>query len=119
MARRASRTASASRWPTRNLYIASQIHAGLDGVQRQLQPPPATESPYADSSGAPLPTSLDAALQALLGSRVMSDGFGPDLVKLYSRIKQSEAARHGQAEDPQDWQRREYFPAGIKVQLPC
>ena len=91
------------------LYIASQIHAGLDGVQRQLQPPPATESPYADSSGAPLPTSLDAALQALLGSRVMSDGFGPDLVKLYSRIKQSEAARHGQAEDPQDWQRREYF----------
>ena len=90
------------------LYLASQVHAGLDGVQRALQPPPATLAPYADG-GPALPTSLGDALQALQGSAVMRAGFGEALVALYGRIKDSEAARHAQAEDPALWQRREYF----------
>jgi glutamine synthetase len=90
------------------LYIASQVHAGLDGVRRSLQPPSATDAPYADG-GTPLPLQLDAALDALEGSAVMADGFGADLLRLYTRIKRSEALRHAQAEDSLDWQRREYF----------
>jgi glutamine synthetase len=91
------------------LYMASQIHAGLDGLATRRAPPLATESPYADDSGAALPTGLDVALQALQGSQVMRAGFGDDLVKLYSRIKHSEFTRHAGADDSQQWQRREYF----------
>ncbi|MDP1531972.1 MAG: glutamine synthetase family protein, partial [Rubrivivax sp.] len=39
------------------LCIAAQIHAGLDGIQRQLTAPPATEAPYGDG-GPALPASL-------------------------------------------------------------
>jgi glutamine synthetase len=90
------------------LYMASQVHAGLDGVQRRLEPPPATEDPYGDA-GTRLPTSLDAALDALEASAVMASGFGSDLLRLYARIKRAEALRHAQAEDADEWQRREYF----------
>ena len=87
----------------------SQVHAGLDGVQRLLLPPPATDAPYADSGAAALPTSLGAALDALDASTVMAEGFGTEVVRLYGRIKRSEALRLAQAEDDVDWQRREYF----------
>jgi glutamine synthetase len=90
------------------LYIASQIHAGLDGLQRGLEPPPATDAPYAEG-GAALPTSLGSALQALRSSEVMQQGFGEAFVHLYSRIKDSERARHDESDDSQAWQRREYF----------
>lgn len=90
------------------LYLASQVHAGLDGLQRALLPPPATESPYGED-GPRLPTSLDAALEALQASPELSAGFGADLVRLYTRIKRSEALRHAQADDGDEWQRREYF----------
>ena len=90
------------------LYMASQVHAGLDGLRRRLQPPLATDDPYGDQ-GARLPTSLDAALDALEGSAVMAEGFGTELMRLYGRIKRAEALRHAQAEDADEWQRREYF----------
>ncbi len=90
------------------LYMASQIHAGLDGLARGAWPPAATESPYADA-GQALPTSLDAALDALEASPVMRQGFGDDLVRLLLRVKRSEALRYAQADDKREWQRREYF----------
>ena len=91
------------------LYLASQVHAGLDGLRRGLQPPPSTESPYADSGAPALPASLDAALDALEGSPVLMQAFGPELLRVLLRIKRSEALRHAQAEDSREWQRREYF----------
>lgn len=90
------------------LYMASQVVAGLDGLQRGLQPPPATEAPYADS-GAALPTSLDAALQALQADPVLQQGFAPGLLQVLLAAKRSEAARLAAADDPVEWQRREYF----------
>lgn len=90
------------------LYLASQIHAGLDGIERRLDPGPATDAPYADQ-GCALPTSLDAALDALAADAAMTAGFGDELVRLLTRIKRAEAMRHAQAEDKDDWQRREYF----------
>ena len=90
------------------LYIASQIHAGLDGLQRQLPALPATETPY--GSDAPLlPTSLQEALNALREDAVLSDAFGPAFVNYLCRIKQAEIDRHALAEDSVEWQRREYF----------
>lgn len=90
------------------LYIAAQIHAGLDGLQRSLLPPPATDAPY---GGAPqmLPTSLAEGLQALRDDAVLVRAFGDDWVEWFARIKQSELERHAAAEDPAEWERREYF----------
>jgi glutamine synthetase len=91
------------------LYMASQIYAGLDGLQRQLQPPPATTSPYTTPSPASLPTDLGVALTALLADPALTQGFGADVLAYYAHIKQQELARYRIAEDKADWLRREYF----------
>ena len=90
------------------LYIASQIHAGLDGLRGQLRAPPATDAPYADTAEK-LPTSLPEALQALRSDVVCCEAFGRDFINVFDRIKQAEINRQVQAEDPNEWQRREYF----------
>ena len=90
------------------LYMAAQVHAGLDGINRQLQPPLATEAPYADSA-ARLPTSIPDALAALQGDAELVDAFGTDFIRYFQRIKMSEHQRHQSAEDPADFERREYF----------
>jgi glutamine synthetase len=90
------------------LYLASQIHAGLDGIERALRAPPATESPYG-ATAADLPTSLGAALDALNGDAVLVDAFGHDFITYFERIKRAEALRYEQAEDKQAFQANEYF----------
>ncbi|MDP3824714.1 MAG: glutamine synthetase family protein [Burkholderiales bacterium] len=90
------------------LYLASQIHAGLDGIARQLKAPSATDAPYA-SAAAKLPTSLGEALEALRADTVLTAGFGEAFVNYFDRVKQSELSRWEQAEDKEDFQRREYF----------
>lgn len=90
------------------LYIASQIVAGLDGLQRRLAPPRATDAPYA-GRGRLLPTTLGAALEAFESDAVMSAAWGPAFAHSLVQIKRSELARHDAAEDKAEWQRREYF----------
>jgi glutamine synthetase len=90
------------------LYIASQIHAGLDGLRRQLLAPPATDAPYAETADK-LPTSLPDALQALHDDAVFCEAFGSDFIRVFDRVKQAEITRHAEAEDKNEWQRREYF----------
>jgi glutamine synthetase len=90
------------------LYMASQIHAGLDGVDAQLQAPPATETPY--SAGAQtIPTSLTDALRALQKDTALCQALGQPFVDYYRTIKQAEHQRMVQAEDVQEFHRREYF----------
>ncbi|RYX90563.1 MAG: glutamine synthetase [Comamonadaceae bacterium] len=90
------------------LYVASQIHAGLDGVRRKLQPPPATDSPYA-AAAEKLPASLPHALQALKADVALHAAFGTGFVDYFTHVKQAEVARHAESPDPADWERREYF----------
>ena len=90
------------------LYFASQIHAGLDGIARGLKAPPATDAPYA-GSGENLPTSLGEALAALREDAVLCEAFGSDFIAWFTRIKESEQQRFAAAEDPDEFQRREYF----------
>ena len=90
------------------LYMAAQIHAGLDGLHKTLQPPPASETPYADGSEK-IPTSLPEGLQALEADAALCEGFGPDVVHHFCRVKRSEIERHAQADDKTDFERREYF----------
>jgi glutamine synthetase len=90
------------------LAIASQIWAGLDGLQRQLDPGAATETPYLGTA-ARLPGSLREALDALAGDAVLQRGMGTEMALVYDTVKRQELARHAQAEDQAQWERREYF----------
>ena len=90
------------------LYLASQIHAGLDGIERRLKAPKATHSPYGVQDEK-LPTSLDEALDALQADSVMVQAFGPAFIHYLVSIKRAEAARFEQATDKVEFQRREYF----------
>jgi glutamine synthetase len=98
------------------LYMASQVHAGLDGVARKLAPGPSADEPY-KTSAEPLPKSLAEALAALKTSACYRAGFGDTFVDYHLRIKQAEIARcdaetGGQSGNPAevtDWEQREYF----------
>jgi glutamine synthetase len=90
------------------LYMASQIHAGLDGIARGLKPPAATESPYGQGNTL-LPTDLGQALAALQADTHLVNAFGPGFVALLSGIKQLEWQRFQQADDKMAFQRHEYF----------
>lgn len=90
------------------LYMASQIAAGLDGMVRQLMPPGASEDPY--NPGHPhIPATLGAALDALQADAVLATGLGQAAMAHFLRIKRAEAARHAEAEDKLEFDRREYF----------
>jgi glutamine synthetase len=89
------------------LYVAAQVHAGLDGLERRLDPGRETDAPYA--AGTPLPASLGEGIEALLSDDALVRGFSAPIVDWYARLKRSELARHDAAEDREAWQAREYF----------
>src|SRR6266568_1374855 len=100
------------------LYMAANIAAGLDGIRRELDPPPPIEAdPYA--ADAPmLPTSLADAVAALDKDTFFRDAFGGTLIDYLLQMKRAELARHDAAvaenpppegQDVTDWEMREYF----------
>ncbi len=92
------------------LALAAQVWAGLDGLQRQLDPGPATTTPYAvPDASQRLPASLGEALDALAADAVLQAGLGPELTWVFNAVKRQELQRFAAAEDPADWLRREYF----------
>ncbi len=86
------------------LYIASQIYAGLHGLDAKLVVP--CEN---DPAAKPLPASLTESLDALALDTTYLEGFGKDFINYYCHIKRFELARYAAADDKLDWQRREYF----------
>ena len=88
------------------LYMASQVYSGLDGIARQLTPPPSSDNPY-DSPAEPLPRSLAEALTGLAGDEYMNLAFGETFVNYYVRLKNAELTRY----DAQvsEWEQQEYF----------
>src|SRR5262249_47582297 len=95
------------------LYMASQIHAGLDGIARKLKPGPAVEVPY-ELSAEPLPKNLIEAPDAVHATRSFRAAFGEACVDYCIAIKRAEIERAGaKPSDPPDqvtdWEHREYF----------
>jgi len=88
------------------LYFASQIHCGMDGVRRKLDPGAPEQTPY-ESKAALLPRSLEEALAALKADGVLREGLGSGFVDYYCRIKEAEIARFNL--EVSDWEHREYF----------
>jgi glutamine synthetase len=98
------------------LYIASQIVAGLDGIERKLKPGPRDDEPYAADRPL-LPTSLGQALDALEASELFREQFGAVFIDYYLKLKRSELGRHRRWVDenranetePTQWEQDEYF----------
>jgi glutamine synthetase len=86
--------------------MASQVVAGLDGLERGLEPPPSADAPY-ETDARRLPPSLDDALDALLADAVLVEGMGRGFVDYLVHVKRAELARH--AAEVGDWEHREYF----------
>jgi glutamine synthetase len=88
------------------LYFASQIYAGLDGIERRLALPPAADTPY-EAKAELLPKTLAEALQCLREDKLLCTKLGERFVDYYCRIKEAEIARFNL--EVSDWEHREYF----------
>jgi len=88
------------------LFMAAQIHAGLDGLAHGLDPGPSADTPY-EAATPLLPRSLDEALRALHEDGVLVEAFGRPVIDWYTRIKRAEIARF--EAEVTDWEHREYF----------
>ncbi|HUT49386.1 MAG TPA: glutamine synthetase family protein [Alphaproteobacteria bacterium] len=88
------------------LYMASQIHAGLDGVNRGLDPGAPVDTPY-EADAPMLPRSLIEALAALRQSTLYREALGDRFVDYIVTLKEAEVTRY--LSDVTDWEHREYF----------
>jgi glutamine synthetase len=88
------------------LYMASQILAGLDGIDRKLDPGPSADAPY-ETKAAPLPKSLREAVVALDEDRFFRAAMGDQFVDYYVFIKSAEIARFEM--EVTEWEQAEYF----------
>jgi glutamine synthetase len=106
--------------PAANPYfwMAANIAAGLDGIERGLTPPPmVTGDPYAEDAEL-LPQSLGAAVDALDGSSFYRRVLGASLIDYLVMMKRFEVNRHAEAVAAEpladgavvhEWEMREYF----------
>jgi glutamine synthetase len=88
------------------LYMASQILAGLNGIDRSLDPGASADTPY-ETKASFLPTSLREAVFALKDDPFFREALGQQFVDYYVYIKNAEIERF-QAEVT-EWEQREYF----------
>jgi glutamine synthetase len=103
-------------------YMASNIAAGLDGIRRGLEPPPAVSADPYTADAPRLPGSLSEAVAALDADQFYRSAFGATLVDYLVMMKRAEIRRYedalaaAAAESPgaavpevSDWEMREYF----------
>lgn len=99
------------------LYFASQIVAGLAGMDAGADPGPQDDEPYA-AARTPLPTSLPDALDALEASQLYRDAYGDIFIDYYVKLKRTEYGRYQRAfaesgapegDLATQWEQNEYF----------
>ena len=100
------------------LYIASQLIAGLNGIENNLDPGPPDTNPY-DTQHTMLPRSLFDALQLFEKDPLFCNGLGQVFVDYYTRLKRTELERfetfvreHSidpSSEATTEWEQNEYF----------
>lgn len=96
------------------LFLASQVFAGLQGIQAALPLAQPVTDPYAAKDHSErLPPSLEQALNHLEASQAMRSWFGDSFVSHFVRIKRHEITRCNQAlakgVSQKDWEAQEYF----------
>lgn len=101
------------------LFIASQVAAGLDGIENKIDPGPLSEDPYSEDV-AKLPTSLEESVGILATDPFYRSTFGDAFIDYLVAIKRSEIGRYQKwlEENPDsstyvngvtEWEQREYF----------
>ena len=105
---RASRLENRIGEPAANpyLYMMSQIWSGLDGIDNNLSPGAAVETPY-DCQAEKLPTNMAIAANNLRASKLFRQRLGDQFVDYYLTIKDAEFSRF--MSTVTDWEQREYF----------
>ena len=88
------------------LYLSGQIIAGMDGLDRQIDPGPSADSPYV-KGGEKLPRNLRDAIGHFRASTLFRSVLGDAFVDYLSQIKTAEIERYEQ--DVSEWEQREYF----------
>jgi glutamine synthetase len=88
------------------LYMASQIAAGLDGIERGLDPGAFHEEPYNVDRPA-VPGSLIDSINALQADTLYRERFGSAFIDYMLMLKTSEWGRF--LAHVTDWEQREYF----------
>ncbi len=77
-----------------NLVMAAVIAAGLDGVERALEPPPpTTQVAYLDATATKLPRTLDEALAAFEADGTLCERLGEEFCHLFLAVKRHEIAK--------------------------
>lgn len=90
------------------LLVATQLLAGLAGLEKQLEPPPAaTADVYASTDAEPLPGSVLEAVSLLRGSTFARSALGEEVRELLCLIGEAEQAAAGA--EVSDWERRRYL----------
>jgi glutamine synthetase len=88
-------------------YVAANLAAGLDGLRRELTPPPMSGAdPYA-ADAPKLPTSLWEAVDHLAADTFFPEVFGENFVRFVTAMKRNEVGRF--LSEVTDWEMREYF----------
>jgi glutamine synthetase len=102
------------------LVLAAVVAAGLDGIQRRLEPPPPTAAmAYVDQESPRLPATLDEAVAAFERDETLGACLGEEFVKLFLAVKRHEIHKarsaipeYGRADWPDvvtDWERENLF----------
>jgi glutamine synthetase len=101
-----------------HLIVAAVLLAGLDGIERRLEPPePVVGDAYRadeEHAGSKLPADLGAALDALEADTVLVDQLGAELVSTFLAMKRFEVERFAEAAGDLDvetvtaWEVEEY-----------
>lgn len=90
------------------LAFAASLAGGLQGIEKQLEPPPAIRgNAYNAGDAAPLPSSLPTALEAFRSSELARRFFGDEFCDQYIAFREWEVEKHRRAVT--DWERRRYF----------
>jgi glutamine synthetase len=95
---------------TANAYLAAAvaIFAGIDGIDRKLDPGAPTRGDAYAADGVPLvPLSLAEALDALEADEYLSEALGPKFVRAFVALKRDEHKRF--TSSVTEWELREYL----------
>ena len=76
------------------LVMAAVLAAGIDGLRRQLEPPPPTATiAYVDEAAPKLPRTLDEALDAFEADGALRACLGEEFTRLFLAVKRHECAK--------------------------
>jgi len=90
------------------LVYAAALASGIDGIEKQIEPPPPFEGDVYGAASVPhVPASLGEAVKLLAGSDFARETFGAGVVEHYAHFFRSEEKKYQQAVT--DWERKRYF----------